>query len=91
MFFNVLKRVDSEFKAKFLLFLTGSSKIPVGGFSLLLHQGRPITISPGGDPDRLPCAHTCSNTLDLPYYRNENELEEKLSYAIQECNSFGFA
>ena len=22
---------------------------------------------------------------------DENELEEKLSYAIQECNSFGFA
>ena len=89
--FNVLERCGPEFRAKFLLFLTGSSQIPVGGFKVLADMGREIRIGPGGGHERLPCAHTCSNRLDLPNYGSEKELEEKLMLAIQECNTFGFA
>ena len=34
-------------------------------------------------------AHTCFNRLDLPPYRNFEELYEKLLYAVEETSSFG--
>ncbi|OHS94055.1 hypothetical protein TRFO_39763 [Tritrichomonas foetus] len=91
MFFNVLSKWNRENLAKFLLFVTGSSQVPIGGFHSLVEMGRPITINYGGDSRRFPVAHTCTNTLDLPAYSNEKELERKLLYSINECNSFGIA
>lgn len=89
-FFAVIRHWTGDDLAKLLLFVTGSSQVPIGGFKTLKEMGRPFTLAPGGDHDRLPAAHTCINTLDLPEYRSENELNEKLHLAINECNSFGF-
>lgn len=89
-FFAVIRHWSRDDLAKLLLFVTGSSQVPIGGFKTLREMGRPFTLAPGGDHDRLPAAHTCINTLDLPEYRSENELNEKLHLAINECNSFGF-
>jgi E3 ubiquitin-protein ligase HUWE1 len=93
MFFNVLDRMTAEEKAKFLIFLTGSSQVPFGGFAALADLGRPVKIAAGGDPRRgeLPRAHTCWNQLDLPQYQTEEILKEKLLMAIQMCDGFGFA
>jgi E3 ubiquitin-protein ligase HUWE1 len=90
-FFNVLVEFSPEDRAKFLMFLTGSSQVPFGGFKALEEVGRPIRIAPGGDPERLPQAHTCVNQLDLPAYASEEVMKEKLLLAIQNCDSFGFA
>ena len=87
-FFSAIRKWSSEDLAKLLLFITGSSQIPIGGFATL-KDSHPITIQPGGDADRLPVAHTCMNTLDLPYYKTEDELNKKLQFAIKECNTFG--
>ncbi|OHT00500.1 hypothetical protein TRFO_32768 [Tritrichomonas foetus] len=91
MFFNVISKWGHEDLAKLLLFITGSSQVPVGGFKMLKESKQPIIIAPGGNNGRLPQAHTCMNILDLPEYQNEDELREKLLFSINECNSFGFA
>lgn len=85
LFFNVISKWKMEDLAKLLLFITGTSQVPASGF-----QQDPITIAYGGDKSRLPSAHTCTNTLDLPLYETEEELEQKLLLSIQECDSFGF-
>lgn len=88
-FFSAIRKWSREDLAKLLLFITGSSQVPIGGFATL-KDTHAFTIQPGGEADRLPAAHTCMNTLDLPYYTSEEELNKKLVFAIQECNSFGF-
>lgn len=35
-----------------------------------------------------PRAHTCFNRLDMPYYTSQEALREKLTFAIEECDSF---
>ena len=89
-FFSVISKWNNENLAKLLLFMTGSSQVPLDGFKFFKDIGQPMTIAPGGAKERLPAAHTCFNTIDLPEYENENELNDKLLFAIQECNSFGF-
>ena len=37
----------------------------------------------------LPRSHTCFNRLDLPPYKNYEQLKEKLMYAIEETEGFG--
>lgn len=83
--FTILEKWETEQVAKFLFFLTGASNIPVGGFKTLSHK---IKIQYVEDTKRLPVAHTCSNILDLPDYKDYNVLLEKLTYAIENCNSF---
>jgi E3 ubiquitin-protein ligase HUWE1 len=88
LFFTVIANWSNENLAKLLLFITGSSQVPVMGFKSFRDMGQPITISPGGGSKRLPVSHTCANTLDLPEYTDEEELGSKLMFAIQECNTF---
>ena len=39
----------------------------------------------------LPTAHTCFNQLDLPEYKSEEEMREKLRLALKEgSGGFGF-
>lgn len=90
MFFNVISNWDPQKLAKFLLFLTGSSQVPVNGFKDYKDKNKAITIAPGGDRNRLCVAHTCFNTLDLPQYESEEELNNKLLISIQELE-FGIA
>ncbi|OHT04984.1 hypothetical protein TRFO_27360 [Tritrichomonas foetus] len=89
-FFAVIRHWNREDLAKLLLFVTGSSQVPIGGFKTFMDEGSPFTLAPGGDHTRLPAAHTCTNTLDLPDYRSEKEMNEKLLFSVNECNSFGF-
>ncbi|XP_016394058.1 NEDD4-like E3 ubiquitin-protein ligase WWP2 [Sinocyclocheilus rhinocerous] len=37
----------------------------------------------------LPRSHTCFNRLDLPPYKNQEQLREKLLFAIEETEGFG--
>lgn len=89
-FFQAISKWSADKLGKLLLFITGASKVPIGGFEAFKKSNKPITIQPGGGPNRLPCAHTCSNTLDLPNYGTVEELSGKLMLAISECDTFGF-
>jgi len=86
-FWNIMFSLSRSEKAAFLQFVTGSSKVPLAGFSDLqgmrgiqkfsIHKAR-------GSSDSLMSAHTCFNALDLPVYKSEENMKEKLLYAIQE-------
>ena len=74
-----------EGKKKFLLFLTGSDRIPIMGMKAL-HL---VIQSTGGGEDYFPVAHTCFNLLDLPVYTSEEVMREKLHAAIE--HNVGFS
>ena len=77
--------------------VTGTSKVPLGGFSQLRAQRglQKFTIQrahmPATGDGPLPAAHTCFNTLDLPPYQDPDTLREKLLLAIREAEGFGIA
>lgn len=88
-FFDAISKWENEKLAKLLLFMTGSSRVPSNGFKEFCEMtGSPLKISFGGDKSRIPQSHTCFNTIDLPQYESEEELNEKLILAIEECNTF---
>jgi len=88
MLFKLLRSWDKEKRVKFLFFVTGSSRVPIGGFRDLSERGKPIRICKCSDTQRLPVSHTCANLLDLPDFQDEALLESKLLYAVNECNTF---
>lgn len=86
-FWNVLFSLSRNEKASFLQFVTGSSKVPLAGFGELpgMRGVQKFSIhKAGGSNGALMSAHTCFNSLDLPTYNSEEELREKLLYAINE-------
>ncbi|XP_071445079.1 E3 ubiquitin-protein ligase HUWE1 isoform X2 [Hetaerina americana] len=94
-FWRALRSFEQADRAKFLQFVTGTSKVPLQGFAALegmngiqkfqIHRDERST-------NRLPSAHTCFNQLDLPVYETYDKLRRYLLKAIQECSEgFGFA
>lgn len=94
-FWNIMFNLTRSEKAAFLQFVTGSSKVPLAGFSELqgMRGVQKFSINKASGPDgALMSAHTCFNALDLPEYKSEEEMKEKLLYAISEgSGGFGFA
>ncbi|XP_057442422.1 E3 ubiquitin-protein ligase UPL1-like [Lotus japonicus] len=93
-FWEVIQGFSKEDKARLLQFVTGTSKVPLEGFSALqgISGSQKFQIHKAyGSPDHLPSAHTCFNQLDLPEYPSKQHLEERLLLAIHEANEgFGF-
>ena len=90
---SILYELNEEEKALLVLFVTGTSKIPLEGFKAL--QGanglHPFTVQKAEGLDILPIAHTCFNTIDLPEYSSREAMKEKILYAIREgSQGFGF-
>jgi len=83
-FWEVFRELSDENKKKFLLFLTGSDRIPIAGMSSVK-----ITIQMTKDTSFLPVAHTCFNLLDLPDYGTKEKLKYKLLQAIECTKGFG--
>ncbi|CAL0324794.1 unnamed protein product [Lupinus luteus] len=93
-FWEVVKSFNKEDMARFLQFVTGTSKVPLEGFKALQGISGPQRFQIDkayGAPDRLPSAHTCFNQLDLPEYTSKEQLQERLLLAIHEASEgFGF-
>ncbi|KAE9610601.1 putative aminoacyltransferase, E1 ubiquitin-activating enzyme [Lupinus albus] len=93
-FWEVVKSFNKEDMARFLQFVTGTSKVPLEGFKVLQGISGPQRFQihkAYGAPDRLPSAHTCFNQLDLPEYTSKEQLQERLLLAIHEASEgFGF-
>ena len=93
-FWKILKSFDSNLKAGFLQFVTGTSKVPLDGFEFLKGMGgnvQKFQIHRSYNLSNLPTSHTCMNQLDLPEYATEAELREKLVKAIEfGKEGFGF-
>lgn len=86
MFHSVLKSMNQQQLSKFLQFTTSLSSIPISG-----NKRFQLTISPGGDPPRLPTSHTCTNMITLPSYPCFDDMRNGLLMAIENCKNFGFA
>ena len=93
-FWRAVRSFDSEIRAKLIQFVTGTSKVPLEGFSKLQGSDGVQKFQIHRDPrtkDRLPTAHTCFNQLDLPEYETYEELRQQLFLAINEGETgFGF-
>jgi len=83
-FFQAMRELESDEKAKILKFCTGTDRVPIDGFD------PPFNLTEGVDmsEDSLPRTHTCFNQLVLPVYSSYEKLKEKLLYAA--ANSDGF-
>ncbi|XP_070070832.1 probable E3 ubiquitin-protein ligase HERC3 isoform X1 [Drosophila takahashii] len=82
-FWEVIHDLSEAEKKSFLLYLTGSDRIPIQGMKALK-----LTIQPTPDERFLPVAHTCFNMLDLPRYQTKERLKFKLLQAIQQTQGF---
>ncbi|KAJ7423581.1 hypothetical protein WISP_33232 [Willisornis vidua] len=87
MFWETFHAFPLEKKKKFLLFLTGSDRIPIYGMSSL----RIIIQSTTSGEQYLPVAHTCYNLLDLPKYSSKEILRARLVQAIDHYEGFSLA
>ncbi|VDL27227.1 unnamed protein product [Hymenolepis diminuta] len=90
-FWQFVKSLDKEKRARLLQFITGTCHIPLGGFAELMgNNGRQLfCIERTGMEAWLPRSHTCFNRLDLPPYTSFEQLREKLLLAIEETEGFG--
>uniref|UniRef100_A0AAR2J1T2 HECT domain-containing protein n=1 Tax=Pygocentrus nattereri TaxID=42514 RepID=A0AAR2J1T2_PYGNA len=84
MFWEVFHNFPLEKKKQFLLFLTGSDRIPIHGMASL----RIVLQSTSAAEHYLPVAHTCYNLLDMPCYKTKETLHTRLTRAIEQYEGF---
>jgi len=76
LMWSIFNEFNEDKKKKFLRFITGSDRAPIGGLGSVS-----ITIQRSGDIKLLPTAHTCRNILVLPDYN----VREKMEWALLTC------
>ena len=95
-FWDIISNLSQEDLSNFLLFCTGSSRVPIGGFKSLESNRGQIskfeivkTEYYEGKKNFLR-AHTCFNRLDLPNFPDKNSLNEAIKFALEnEVLGFG--
>jgi len=83
-FIRMLTELESQKeRADFLRFVTGSNRLPHGGFGALDPQ---MTVSPntGKEEDTLPTVNTCLHYIKIPKYSSYEMLKNKFKQAIEE-------
>eukprot|EP01119_Soliformovum_irregulare_P015716 TRINITY_DN445_c5_g1_i2.p1 TRINITY_DN445_c5_g1~~TRINITY_DN445_c5_g1_i2.p1 ORF type:complete len:227 (+),score=60.13 TRINITY_DN445_c5_g1_i2:116-796(+) len=88
MFWKTIAEITPEERSLFLKFVWGRTRLPANfgtsesRFIFIMtewHVDKPDT--------KLPAAHTCFFTIDLPKYSTQEIMKEKLLYAIRHCVS----
>lgn len=84
---ELMTEFNSEEQRKFLLFVTGSPRLPLGGFKSLEPKLTIVRKEQGKDsgesPDNyLPSVNCCFYYLKLPEYSSKQVLKEKLFFAM---------
>jgi len=95
-FWEILKDLSQKELSNLLLFSTGSGRVPLGGFAVLeSNRGNiarfTIEMLPyeKGKKNFIK-AHTCFNRIDIPLYKNKEEMVEMVKFvANQEILGFG--
>lgn len=93
-FWKTVKSFSEKERKRLLRFATGQTNAPIGGFQLLKKDGEIVdfSISLKATPKHsdvrsyYPTAATCTNTLQLPRYKQEADLKKYLRLAIAEDN-----
>ncbi|KZT25275.1 hypothetical protein NEOLEDRAFT_377486 [Neolentinus lepideus HHB14362 ss-1] len=84
---EIMSEFDVSTRREYLQFITGSPKLPIGGFRGL---NPPLTVvrkpheAPLTADDYLPSVMTCVNYLKLPDYTTKAVMREKLLIAMRE-------
>ncbi|XP_053477985.1 probable E3 ubiquitin-protein ligase HERC3 isoform X1 [Ictalurus furcatus] len=86
-FWSVFFELNEEDQKKFLTFVYGTDRLPVGGLSKL--QLRIVRHNYTDADERFPSAQTCYGILRLPNYSSIHILRDKLIHAITYCEVFG--
>ena len=85
-FWEIVSILSQKELSNLLLFSTGSGRVPIGGFAVLESNRGNIakftieSINYQSGSKNFIKAHTCFNRLDIPLYKNKNELEEALIF-----------
>uniref|UniRef100_A0A7N9AUQ2 E3 ubiquitin-protein ligase HACE1 n=1 Tax=Mastacembelus armatus TaxID=205130 RepID=A0A7N9AUQ2_9TELE len=91
-FWEVVKSLTQEERVLLLQFVTGSSRVPHGGFAYLMGgsglQKFTVAAVPY-TPNLLPTSSTCINMLKLPEYPSREVLRDRLLVALH-CGSYGY-
>ncbi|KAH0622179.1 hypothetical protein JD844_024264 [Phrynosoma platyrhinos] len=91
-FWEVVEELTQEERVLLLQFVTGSSRVPHGGFAHIMGgsglQNFTIAAVPY-TPNLLPTSSTCINMLKLPEYPNKETLKDRLLVALH-CGSYGY-
>eukprot|EP00045_Choanoeca_perplexa_P012032 m.129844 g.129844 ORF g.129844 m.129844 type:complete len:760 (+) comp15859_c0_seq2:37-2316(+) len=89
-FWEAVHSLSKEQKARLLQFVTGTSRVPIGGFAQLYgsNGAQKFCIARRGNSNSLPRAHTCFNRLDLPEYDTYQQLRKKLILAIDNTTGY---
>lgn len=84
---QVMSELSPAQRRDFLQFITGSPRLPIGGFKSLTPMFT-VVCKPSEPPytsdDYLPSVMTCANYLKLPDYSDVNVMKMKLGTAIEE-------
>ena len=79
--------LNKDEQKKFLIFTTGASRLPVGGFKALSPKLTVVkkTCNGNENPDHfLPTVMTCKNNLKIPDYSSFEVFKEKFNLAMNE-------
>ena len=69
---------------------TSTGRLPAAGFKALRPRFT-VKVMAAVEPENLPTAHTCINTLCLPNYGSKDEVAQRVHRALEEEVGFGFA
>ena len=94
-FWEILSKLSQKELSNLLLFSTGASRVPLGGFAELESNKGNISqftieyINYNKKSKNFIKAHTCFNKIDLPCFNNKHELEEAIHF-VSEKEMWGF-
>ncbi|XP_013883279.1 E3 ubiquitin-protein ligase HACE1 [Austrofundulus limnaeus] len=91
-FWEVVRSLTQEECVPLLQFVTGSSRVPHGGFAYLMGGSGLQKFTIAAVPytsNLLPTSSTCINMLKLPEYPSQEVLRDRLLVALH-CGSYGY-
>ena len=94
-FWEILSELSQNELSNLLLFATGSSRVPLGGFADLEGNNGYLSrftieyIIYNNNVKNFIKAHTCFNRIDLPCFTNKNDLKNAIKF-VSENQIWGF-
>lgn len=91
-FWEIVQELTQEERVLLLQFVTGSSRVPHGGFAYIMGGSGLQNFTIAAVPytsNLLPTSSTCINMLKLPEYPSKEILKDRLLVALH-CGSYGY-
>lgn len=82
---DIVSGLELEERRSFVQFVTGTPRLPIGGFKSLSPPLTVVKKDTEGSPDSyLPSVMTCAKVLKLPAYSSREAARGRILFAIQE-------